>query len=78
MVTHCENCIHCDKVGKEIHPRAWLCMKHKRLEGFGFVSTTGRGLPPYLNCYQVNGGACPLYSENDIKQRDLKLEEKTK
>jgi hypothetical protein len=41
-----------------------MCIKHKRMEGFGFV-TAGMwdDMPPYLYAKDVNGGACPLFEK---------------
>ena len=76
MVTLCENCEHCDMGGKETHPARWLCLQHKRLEGLGFVSTTNRGLPPYLYCRDTNGGACKLFKRKAEGQIEIKLKQK--
>ncbi len=57
-------CDGCDNVIREKNapPYRWLCVKHKRAEGMGFVTpTTWDGAPPYLYCKDVNGGYCPLY-----------------
>ena len=65
--TVCENCKHCDSSAK--HSAYWLCMKHKRADGFGFVTTDKwDDKEPYLYCRHVNGGYCPLFEEAKNEQ----------
>lgn len=61
-MTYCEECDHLYPGSEKLPPWRWMCMKHPRLEGFGFV-TKGQWdqFPPYLYCKDVNGGACPLF-----------------
>jgi hypothetical protein len=60
--TYCHDCDNALHRGKADPPWRWLCIKHKRLDGFGFVTPTSwDGAPPYLYCKDVNGGACPLF-----------------
>lgn len=60
--TFCETCAHVYKVDRHDPPWRWLCIKHRRIEGFGFVTRkTWDDFPPYLYCRDVNGGQCPLY-----------------
>lgn len=57
-------CSECDNVIREKNapPYRWMCAKHQRHEGFGFVTpTTWDNAPPYLFCKDTNGGRCPLY-----------------
>jgi len=57
-------CEDCDNVIREknTQPRFWLCAKHKKLEGFGFVTRTSwDNGEPYLRCYQINFGVCPNF-----------------
>lgn len=62
--TYCADCAHVYKVGKSDAPWRWLCIKHKRGEGYGFVTaTTWDNAPPYLNCKDVNAGYCPLFEK---------------
>lgn len=72
-LTFCERCAHVYKPDKNDAPWRWLCIKHRRVEGFGFV-TTGAwdGFPPYLYCKDVNGGQCPLYEEAEAPQEKAK------
>lgn len=68
-LTYCQDCTHVYRAEKRDPPWRWLCIKHRRVEGFGFV-TTGAwdDFPPYLYCRDVNGGQCPLYEPLDHKQ----------
>lgn len=62
--TYCKDCAHAFMERKNDPPWRWMCIKHKRLEGFGFVTdTTWDDMPPYLYCKDVNGGACPLFEQ---------------
>lgn len=75
--TYCEEC---DWVLKEYATAAeylWLCMKHPRMDGHGFVSKTIRdgNLPPYLRCKDVNGGYCYLFKPKATTQTNLPLKE---
>lgn len=59
--TYCSDCDNCIK-GKHVAPYMWLCAKHKRADGFGFVTPTSwDNAEPYLRCKDVNGGFCPLF-----------------
>lgn len=63
-ITYCINCDNVAEDSRKRDPWYWLCTKHPRLEGFGFVTnTTWDRAPPYLRCVDCNGGACPLYKE---------------
>lgn len=67
--TYCERCRHVLRVEKSAAPWRWLCIKHRRIEGFGFVTRgTWDAFPPYLYCKDVNGGCCPLFEPADVKQ----------
>jgi hypothetical protein len=64
VTTYCNRCTHVFRVYKNDPPQRWLCSRHPRLEGFGFVTeTTWDNAPPYLYCRDVNGGKCPMYLE---------------
>jgi hypothetical protein len=57
----CEDCdhLHSDRSG---HPRYWMCMKHKRSEGYGFVVRgTWSKFSPYMYASDINDGFCPLF-----------------
>lgn len=65
MTTICSECthLHGDSHGP---PWYWLCSRHPRMEGFGFVTRKiWDKFPPFLFCRDVNGGACPLYEEKE-------------
>lgn len=50
------------KTNRSDPPWKWLCLMHKRAEGFGFVTNeTWDGFPPYLYCKDLNNGFCPLW-----------------
>lgn len=60
--TFCHDCDHLTKESDKAPPFKWMCLKHPRLDGFGFVTRgTWDNFPPYLYCKDVNGGACPLF-----------------
>lgn len=65
-------CTQCDNVVAETrkrHPSGWLCIRHKRLEGMGFVNPEyWSNDEPYLKCKDVNSGACPLFTPIREKQ----------
>ena len=61
MSVFCEDCDHLHSDRKK-HPAYWMCLKHKRAEGFGFVTKTKwDSFPPYMYCQHINSGLCPLY-----------------
>ena len=63
MPTLCKDCDHVEPTSRKAHPWRWLCTRHKRGEGFGFVTDEAWDkFPPYLYCADVNGGFCPLYA----------------
>lgn len=70
-MTHCDECEHVHD--KKLKWYRWTCIKHKRMEGFGFVKHDVRETEPYLFCKDVNGGACPLFEKEKGKQTDLNL-----
>ena len=70
--TYCADCAHRHQVGRSDAPYRWLCTKHPRLEGFGFVTKDKwDDMPPYLFCKDVNGGMCPLFEKDPGKQMKL-------
>lgn len=61
-VTICSDCANCFKVNKSDPPWRWLCIRMKRLEGFGFVTRdTWDSMPPYAYCKDINHGSCPMF-----------------
>lgn len=75
-VTYCDDCKHVYKANKSDSPSRWMCVHHKRLEGFGFVTrTTWDNAPPYLFCKDVNGGLCPLFEPNPGIEKLRQLQE---
>ena len=70
--TYCNDCVHKIVDGKNDPPWRWMCGKHKRGDGYGFVTpTTWDNAPPYLFCKDVNAGMCPLFERDDGKQMRL-------
>lgn len=69
--TLCSECDHVHTAGKNDGPWKWMCIKHPRLAGYGFVTGgTWENFPPYLFCRDTNGGACPLFK----RKRDGQME----
>lgn len=61
--TFCRDCDHVAEDSRKRHVSQWLCLRHKRLEGQGFVDPDyWADQEPYLKCRDVNGGLCPLFS----------------
>jgi hypothetical protein len=70
--TWCEDCDLVEPVSRKSNPRNWLCTKHPRTEGMGFVvREKWTDSEPYLRCNQVNAGACPLYKPRRTAQMEL-------
>ena len=62
MTTYCSDCRHVYTVNKSDQPWYWLCMRHKRADGYGFVTPDAWiSKPPYAYCRDVNLGMCPLF-----------------
>lgn len=73
-ITYCAKCQHHSRPSKSAPPWRWMCVKHPRLEGFGFVTEdTWDDAPPFLYCVSVNGGRCPLYEPADPKQMKMEI-----
>lgn len=67
--TLCETCDHVAADSRRDHPRFWLCTRHRRLPGFGFVTHNPHPRQaPYLHCIDVNGGACPLWTPRRLPE----------
>lgn len=61
-ITYCHNCEHLHPNSEKMNPWRWMCLKHPRREGFGYVTPDKwDDFPPYLFCRDLNGGACPLW-----------------
>ncbi len=64
--TYCSECRHVYKPTKDAPPWRWLCIKNKRLDGFGYVTPlTWDNADPYVRCADMNHGACPLFERID-------------
>lgn len=62
--TWCRDCDHVVEDTRKRNPTQWLCSRHKRLEGQGFVSPEWwTDQEPFLRCKDVNGGLCPLFEQ---------------
>lgn len=60
--TYCHACDHVVEDTRKRSPHQWLCNRHKRLEGQGFVHPDyWTSEEPFLRCSAVNGGLCPLF-----------------
>jgi len=60
--TFCRDCDHVVEESRRRSPFQWLCAKHKRLEGQGFVHPElWVEQEPFLKCSAVNGGLCELF-----------------
>lgn len=74
MTTFCRDCQHVHEATRKSPPYRWLCVKHKRLEGSGFVDPDYWAKhEPYLRCVDVNGGACPLFKERIPGQLEAEI-----
>ena len=73
----CEECDHVFREYAAAPEYLWLCLKHPREHGHGFVSRTIRdgNLPPYLRCKDVNGGYCYLFKPKADGQTNLQLKQ---
>ncbi|MBW3095673.1 hypothetical protein [Pseudohoeflea coraliihabitans] len=60
--TWCSDCRNVVSDTRKRHPGSWLCRKHKRLEGMGFVDRDYWSREePFMRCVNINGGDCPLF-----------------
>lgn len=60
MPTFCRDCDHV--VDRKKSPHQWLCARHRKLEGQGFVDPDlWISSEPFLRCSAVNGGLCELF-----------------
>lgn len=70
--TWCHDCDFLHRENRNDPPYRWLCMRHKRADGFGFVTRgTWDNAPPYLYAKDVNGGFCPLFKRRANGQMNL-------
>lgn len=68
-MTYCKDCKHVYRANKSDQPRWWMCIRHKRAEGFGFVTDqTWDNAPPYAFCREVNFGFCPLFEQREPQE----------
>lgn len=66
MTTFCVDCRHVHEDSRKRSPTQWLCSRHKRLEGMGFVHPQyWTNEEPFLKCNAVNAGACPLFEPKE-------------
>lgn len=71
-LTLCKECNNLYVASKNDQPGRWMCIKHKRLPVFGFVTHEAwENFPPYLFCRDVNGGACPLFRPKRDGQMEM-------
>lgn len=65
--TACEDCDNVHESTRKQSPSRWLCMKFPRLENMNPVAPKAWvGVEPYMRCFGINGGFCPLF----VKRRD--------
>lgn len=72
MAVWCDTCEHMHLPSKNARASQALCLKHKNVGGFGFVSQElWDSEEPYLRCSRMNPrGTCPLYEP----KRDNQME----
>lgn len=64
--TFCEECQFVEPGSRKRSPIYWLCTRFPRTEGMGFVSPNWWvENEPYMKCVNINGGACPLFKEEE-------------
>lgn len=67
--TFCSQCEWVVAESRKRHPGQWLCSRHKRLDGHGFVDPDyWSNEEPFLKCRDTNHGACPLFTPIREKQ----------
>ena len=72
MITACETCDNVHAGTRKQHPRAWLCVKFRRIEGYSPVAPKAWvEEEPYMRCVGINGGACPLYTARRDGQTEM-------
>jgi hypothetical protein len=65
--TFCRDCDHVVEDTRKRSPHQWLCGRHKRLEGQGFVDPDlWIEMEPFLKCSVVNGGICLLFEPRRV------------
>ncbi len=61
--TFCASCDNVEPTSRKRQPTQWLCLRHKRLEGMGFVNPDyWTHEEPFARCRDVNYGLCPLFT----------------
>jgi hypothetical protein len=72
MTTFCEDCDGVVEESRKRLPSNWLCIHFRRLEGQGFVSPRAWAeMEPYMRCVNINGGACPMFSQRRQPEQQL-------
>lgn len=59
--TWCDQCEWVTSESRKRPPFQWLCARHRRLDGHGFLSPEYRTDEPFLKCRDVNGGLCETF-----------------
>jgi hypothetical protein len=72
VTTYCNKCTHVFRVYKNDPPQRWLCVKHRRAEGWRHTCEGYRSAAPYGRCDDMNLGMCPIYEEAP-QERQIKL-----
>ncbi len=74
--TFCNECDHVEPSSRKKLPPYWLCMKHPRLEGMGFVAPNlWAEMEPHMRCVNINGGNCPLWEPRRQANHEPKSKE---
>ena len=74
MTTYCDACDNVVAESRKRLPSQWLCAKHPRLEGMGFVAPNAWAeMEPFMRCVNINGGACPMWAPVRNGQKDMGL-----
>ena len=69
--TACEDCDNVHMETRKRPPSQWLCIKFPRLEGLNAVAPRAWvNAEPYMRCFGINGGFCPMFVKRREGQRD--------
>lgn len=71
MTTYCEDCEHAHAENDKRSPHRWMCVKFPRVEADNFVTKDLRRSDPYMYCYSINGGACPVFKRKKGPQMEM-------
>ena len=66
LTVYCEKCEHHCVPYPSAKDKPWshICLKHRRVDGYGYVVENYTWEPPYRRCDAMNpDGMCPLWEE---------------